>query len=316
MRPTPERMSALRDRYGDLRPPAQWSELIVGPAAAAEHRHKNGNALYSKVLSLKDALSREECEALMTEADEHMAAGLRFTAAGGDDAVPHDAPRRRVQLEHMHEGAKARDVFEALMARLFAFLEADVPGVAHACFGCCSNLAAMPRVFNTVEPTINVYTAGGSFASHQDGQHLTVLVHLSAEGSFDGGGTAYWRESYAREWLGRGLDGVAPDAVVHPQQGEALLWNGELVHAGCAVEAGTRHILVGSFSLYERIEPGPGLSRRLVRASQPAPAQRPSPSAEGKCGGEVPRAWPRGDDPDPSPGHLAHMSPSRPRRAT
>ena len=39
-------------------------------------------------------------------------------------------------------------------------------------------------------------------------------------------------------------------------QGDALLWSGELVHAGCMVEQGVRHILVGSFSLRRAPEAG------------------------------------------------------------
>ena len=91
---------------------------------------------------------------------------------------------------------------------------------------------------------------------HQDGQHLTILVHLSAEGAFTGGGTGFWQHGRNAEFLSRGLAGVPPDIVVKPIQGEALYWNGDLVHSGCTVEQGTRHILVGSFSL-SSAEPGP-----------------------------------------------------------
>ena len=39
------------------------------------------------------------------------------------------------------------------------------------------------------------------------------------------------------------------EVVVRPEQGDVLLWGANLSHAGVAVESGTRHVLVGSFSL-------------------------------------------------------------------
>ena len=182
------------------------------------------------------ALSRQECETLVAAAD-----------AALTSSVP--APCRRVQLAHL-ESERCREIFARLLNEItFGFLEREVPDVAQACFGQESGLADMRCTFNTVEPAINVYTAGGDFKTHQDGQHLTLLVHLSAEGAFTGGGTAFWRQARASEFLARGLEGVPPDVVIKPRQGDAMFWNGDLVHAGCAVDDGKRHILVGSFSL-------------------------------------------------------------------
>lgn len=78
-------------------------------------------------------------------------------------------------------------------------------------------------------------------------------MHLSAEGAFEGGGTSFWPQGQVptyespAEVEAKVLPGT--EVVVRPQQGEALIWNGLLPHAGCPVISGRRHILVGSFSL-------------------------------------------------------------------
>ena len=103
----------------------------------------------------------------------------------------------------------------------------------------------MRCVFSTIEPTVNRYTAGGAFKPHQDKQQLTVLLHLSPDGAFEGGGTAFWPEGQQPEALVEGSE-----VVVHPSQGDALYWHGDLTHAARAVDKGKRHILVCSFSLF------------------------------------------------------------------
>jgi hypothetical protein len=50
----------------------------------------------------------------------------------------------------------------------------------------------------TDEPAVNRYTRGGVFEPHQDGFSLTCLVLLSsAEGDFEGGGTAFFPTAVA-----------------------------------------------------------------------------------------------------------------------
>ena len=68
-----------------------------------------------------------------------------------------------------------------------------------------------------------------------------------------GGGTAFWPEAQTATHMS--ADAVAAaivpgtEVVVRPAVGDALLWGPHLAHAGVAVEHGTRHILVASFSL-------------------------------------------------------------------
>ena len=146
-------------------------------------------------------------------------------------------------------------VRELFFVRVLGLLETRAPEVARAAFGTCHDLASLPCKFTGVEPSINVYHAGGQFDPHQDHEALTVLSVLSpSAGAFEGGGTAFWPESQTYgQWLApvdveryikRGSE-----VVLKPEQGDVLLWGGNLPHAGLPVISGTWHVLVGSFSL-------------------------------------------------------------------
>jgi hypothetical protein len=101
--------------------------------------------------------------------------------------------------------------------------------------------------FTPNEPAISVYTAGGYFRPHIDGEKLTVLVPLSSGHAFSGGGTAFWSIAAAREIERTGAD-LPPTLVVKPPAGTAMLWAGDVVHAGQSVSSGERIVLVASFS--------------------------------------------------------------------
>jgi hypothetical protein len=49
--------------------------------------------------------------------------------------------------------------------------------------------------FTPGEPACNVYTSGGQFTPHEDGQSLTVIVVLSDRDTFVGGGTRFWSKT-------------------------------------------------------------------------------------------------------------------------
>lgn len=113
------------------------------------------------------------------------------------------------------------------------------------------------------EPAVNVYSEGGAFHPHCDQQGLTVLVPLSA--GHGGGGTGFWAREEA---TGRGGGEEAADgeeegweeeevmrraaepatAVLRPARGTALLFSGDVLHAGLPVQRGSRVVLVASFS--------------------------------------------------------------------
>ena len=49
--------------------------------------------------------------------------------------------------------------------------------------------------FTPGEPACNVYTSGGQFTPHEDGQSLTVILVLSDRDTFVGGGTRFWSKT-------------------------------------------------------------------------------------------------------------------------
>ena len=95
------------------------------------------------------------------------------------------------------------------------------------------------------EPAINVYTANGYFGAHKDHLALTVLLPLtSPTKDFSGGGTGFWMGNRA---VGEDPDGP-PTKVLRPELGTALVFGGDVTHAGMPVEGGTRAVFVASFS--------------------------------------------------------------------
>jgi hypothetical protein len=94
------------------------------------------------------------------------------------------------------------------------------------------------------EPAINVYSANGRFGAHKDHLALTVLIPLTSTATFTGGGTGFWAG-------GRSVDEdpwKPPDEVLKPPLGTALVFGGDVTHAGMPVEAGLRSVFVASFS--------------------------------------------------------------------
>jgi len=97
-------------------------------------------------------------------------------------------------------------------------------------------------VYSSREPAINVYTTGGKFLAHEDGQELTILIPLSSPDEFSGGGTAFWSQD------SRGFRVEPPSLVLKPTRGSAILFCGHVTHAGPPIEWGQRVVLVASFS--------------------------------------------------------------------
>jgi hypothetical protein len=129
--------------------------------------------------------------------------------------------------------------------------------------------------FTHNEPAINVYTEGGEFPPHRDLQQLTVLVPLTDSDAFSGGGTAFWRAAapttsssssplstdssdaelqmgtlppLPSELVDRDVASAPPAVVLSPPRGSALIWTGNVTHAGLPLSAGQRAVLVASCS--------------------------------------------------------------------
>ena len=80
---------------------------------------------------------------------------------------------------------------------------------------------------------------------------MTVLVPLSGGADFEGGGTAFWSAldtESSRRPGGSRADLPAPTMVLRPPAGAALLFGGDVTHAGVPVQSGQRCIFVASFS--------------------------------------------------------------------
>ena len=151
-----------------------------------------------------------------------------------------------------------------IIHRVLEFLVAVLPATTLKLFNDCTsnaNLAAKQFTFSDDEPSVNIYTLGGEFGTHNDGHELTVNVHLDPPSSFTGGGTDFFakpgeqgcadrpqserRESTSQVWI-------------QPPQGMVALFNGKLQHRGRVVQSGIRHILVASFTLKEPTVEGDG----------------------------------------------------------
>ncbi len=133
-----------------------------------------------------------------------------------------------------------------IIQRIYRTLDREHPALIQSIFGEGNLLENMYTngnlAFSSREPAVNVYTPGGQFLPHKDGQKLTILIPLSDVGSYDGGGTGFWPpDSSGRV--------TPPSLVLRPSPGSALLFVGHVTHAGLPVIAGERVVFVMSVSL-------------------------------------------------------------------
>ena len=118
-------------------------------------------------------------------------------------------------------------------------------------------LSSLPYRFADNEPSINRYSEGGFFGPHSDDEALTLNILLAdTPGTFCGGGTEFWREVDLEDEWTRGNVAVCdesrrgpPTIRIEPTAGVGVVFNGNVVHAGTAVTAGVRHLLVASLSI-------------------------------------------------------------------
>ena len=156
------------------------------------------------------------------------------------------------------ESSSPRSVCDQLLLRAIDLVGHVDASLAHELFDTSSDTLASqlrrsgqpvhanPALrFTHNEPAINLYRVGGAFEPHRDLQALTVLVPLVSSESFEGGGTAFW----SRSATGPHEDeSTPPSLVLTPPRGTALLFGGDVMHAGLPVSAGERSVFVASFS--------------------------------------------------------------------
>ena len=191
---------------------------------------------------LPNMLTLEECQHFCNEADQIIQSGnYDRDLYGEEDSTleKNPPPLRRISIEDMDEKAKTSSK-NLLAERVSVALQKDFPKIAH--FFQLEELLTCRRTFEFAsdEPTVNRYIKGGAFELHEDGHDLTCLVLLSDD--FDGGGTTVWGETE---------DGMkkSESMVIHAPVGTAILFNGDLTHAGNEVTRGVRHLYVGSFNV-------------------------------------------------------------------
>jgi len=165
---------------------------------------------------------------------------------------------------------------DELLLRALSVMDGHIDGqLTRDLFGDCLaddiSCRYNPRLrFAKGEPAINVYASGGAFKPHEDKEALTILVPLSeASKDFDGGGTAFWSISDAGPGGSISVnEGTmqAPTLVLRPPAGTAIIFGGDVTHAGKACTGGRRCIFVASFS--------PKTNEHLVAALDRKVAQR------------------------------------------
>ena len=137
-------------------------------------------------------------------------------------------------------------ILNGMLARVCELLDSEHRPMIDNLFGEGSSLHTLfhsgELAFSSREPAVNVYTKGGSFRPHQDGQKLTVLIPLSSINEFEGGGTAFW----SSDSRGHRVEGASFE--LRPDCGTVILFVGHVTHAGVAVEDGDRIVFVASFS--------------------------------------------------------------------
>jgi hypothetical protein len=153
--------------------------------------------------------------------------------------------------------APGAELCDALLLRALSIMDRQINSqLTRDLFGDClvdaSSCRYNPRLkFATGEPAINVYSSGGAFKPHEDKEALTILVPLSGASEFDGGGTAFWSRSDAGPGGSVSVnEGTMqePTLVLKPAAGTAIIFGGDVTHAGQACTGGRRCIFVASFS--------------------------------------------------------------------
>ena len=217
--------------------PSKVVELLLRP------RSLEASACDRSVFTVDSFASPEECKALVDKAHQLLA------SYGKTYAQP---ARSRLSI--------VTPVDKVLRLRLLALMEAELPEFAQAVFGQATDLAELRPDYSPGEPAVNIYKKGGEFAPHTDKRSVSLLVPLSDEGvAFEGGGTAFWPDSHLKR-----RENVADDEsyneldrsnwlphghMLRPPTGTAIIFGGDVTHAGLPVTSGTRHLFVMSFTL-------------------------------------------------------------------
>jgi len=217
----------------DIATPHECSSLSTAGLDACERRETPSAARGRNRFSVSDptAFSSE----IVLSCDEILTRALNYL----DDFFPSI-------YETLFEPGEEWAYWQPLNAALEQPTVPPNPQLANQCTS-LSELYLMGEMeWSEGEPAINIYESAGYFGAHKDHLALTILIPLTDAhaGDFDGGGTGFWCGN-------RDVDenpGTDPDWVLTPSAGTALVFGGDVTHAGLAVDNGYRAVLVCSFS--------------------------------------------------------------------
>lgn len=213
--------------------------------------------LHNSILTIPCVVSPTECGLLRDEADCILDSGEysrdRYCDSSSnddsEDEPDSDSSLRRVSVCDMSVSAQKLSE-EVITRRVLPLLRAQMP---HLCrhFG-FETFDAQNAVFEWAadEPSVNRYNVGGEFEAHRDGYTLTIIILLSKEGSFVGGGTEFLEPD---ESGGERDTNERKSILIQPPQGAAILFDGDITHSGSPVISGVRHLYVASFSLGDKV---------------------------------------------------------------
>ena len=254
-----------------------WTEIVLNNAAALSTLHEAVAEGHS-ILVVHNFATAAECAALLSAASakaDAVRAGQASSQNPGklstslalrlEHSTAPMASTGRVRMPIACLGSAPQLSCDCFLLRMLDLVDAHAPELGQELFGETS-LAAELRAsgrpvfsspsltFTHNEPAVNLYTAGGEFEPHKDLQALTLLLPLTGGESFQGGGTAFWSRP-AADPSGAGLGTIshdvstaAPATTLTPPAGSALLFGGDVTHAGQAVSTGQRAVFVASFS--------------------------------------------------------------------
>ena len=216
-------------------------------AAAAVHAAE-------AVICMPNAASQDEIDRLLGIGSS-LAEQVRTGSDGVRQLDEKDAVSSGVRLHIPTKLPSEQALVDTIMQRVLKFVDTELSSLGPCLFGVDALSAGKARSlcalhsngnleFSPNEPAVNVYYSGGGFSPHRDYCALTVLIPLSspADGSFTGGGTGFWAPGSRH-----GQDSAAPSITLAPPAGTALLFAGDVLHAGLPVESGKRVVLVASF---------------------------------------------------------------------
>ena len=215
------------------------------------------------VIVMPDIIGEAECDLIlqagMRAADVQEASlRRRLSASVAEFTANNRRSLGRTRVPISTCSAATEKLFDELFAKILARVDL-LPSVAGDLFDAPS-LAALHATdsleFSAREPAFNRYNAGGEFNAHVDRQALTVLIYLTDPDSCQGGGTGFWSAQDSAR--GAALEDTTaagyapPTAVLSPPAGTALIYGGNVMHAGMPVVSGSRSIFLGSFSKKRR----------------------------------------------------------------